>query len=149
MFFVLKSSIKVRNLLQSLVKKRVVKFAPKRWSSVLSFAQCFGVYLRNFFCKILAFLHFFSFLTQKMLKIKISTCVWIVQHPNDGQMGQELLDYKRTAILCFFNIPYDVCVDATYLFMTNRQSQWFVLRQNMKMAKFITYLSKKKFNFMV
>ena len=36
----------------------------------------------SIFSKFVTFLHFFSFLAQKMLIITISTSVWSVQHPN-------------------------------------------------------------------
>ena len=40
---------------------------------------------------VLVIFYFFSFLTQKMLKMKISTSVWGAQHPNPGQNMQQIL----------------------------------------------------------
>ena len=50
---------------------------------------------KNIFCqticpKFVTFLHFLSFLSQKMLKMKISTSIWGLQHPNAGQNIQHL-----------------------------------------------------------
>ena len=54
--------------------------------------QRFGANLKNpFFCrKFVTFLHFFSFLAKKMLKMTISTRVWGAQQPSAGQNIQHL-----------------------------------------------------------
>ena len=52
-----------------------------------TFNQHFGANFKKLFfakfCnKFVTFLHFFYFIAEKTLKIKISTSVWGVQHPN-------------------------------------------------------------------
>ena len=45
---------------------------------------------KNLFCgKFITFLHFFSFLAEKMLKMTILTSVRGVQHPNAGRNIQQ------------------------------------------------------------
>ena len=46
-------------------------------------------FLAKFYSKFATFLHFFSFLEQKTLKMTISTSVWGEQHPNAGQNIQQ------------------------------------------------------------
>ena len=46
-------------------------------------------FFAQFYSKFATFLHFFSFLAQKMLKMTISTSVWGVQHPNAGRNIQQ------------------------------------------------------------
>ena len=48
-------------------------------------------FIAKFCNKFVTFLHFFSFLGPKMLKMKISTSIWGEQHPNTGQNIQQLL----------------------------------------------------------
>ena len=62
---------------------------------VVYFDQRFGANLKNCFLlnfapNLLLFLHFFSFLAQKMLKLTISTSVWGAKHPNTGQNIQHM-----------------------------------------------------------
>ena len=57
--------------------------------------QRFGANLKNNFfvkfgTKFATFLHFFSFLAPKMLKVKISKSVFGAQHPKTGQNIQHL-----------------------------------------------------------
>ena len=65
-----------------------------KFQSVVYFNQHFGccapqtlveIFFFIVFCAEKLFLHFFSFLAQKMLKMKISTSIWGAQHPNPGQ----------------------------------------------------------------
>ena len=56
----------------------------------VSVDQRFGANFKNpffakFGAKFVTFLHFFSFLTQKIMKMTIMTSVWDVQHPNASQ----------------------------------------------------------------
>ena len=62
---------------------------PLEKHSLITLNQGFGTSLKNpfllNFAPKLLFLHFFSFLAQKMLKINILTSVLSAQHPNVGQ----------------------------------------------------------------
>ena len=100
---------KVRNLPKNLAKNGFLKFAPKRWSSVLfqknsfflivSLNQLTSLLLQttkiHFFCLILLqisyFLAFFSFLLLTTNKNKILTSVFSGYHPNAGQNIQHII----------------------------------------------------------